>query len=161
MNLEAYSQCLRLTGYGDLCPSTLASKMFTCAFGIGGIAFLGTAVATLGHSVVEAEVEAMRKARGQSRRRVMKIFEGMPNILHKHGREHKERTISKNLLNKYKLKVRLPVKETTLSTACTIVKSLLPTLSIVLGGAGVVRYLNGGGWSLLDSIYYALVTGTC
>lgn len=43
--------CFSTVGYGDLCPSTRASKLFTVLFGMGGIAFLGAAVAAVGKEV--------------------------------------------------------------------------------------------------------------
>ena len=43
-------------GYGDLCPTTLTGKFFSCFFGVAGISLLGAAVATIGSRLVEVEL---------------------------------------------------------------------------------------------------------
>jgi hypothetical protein len=87
--------CFSTVGYGDLCPTTPASKLFTCAFGLGGIAFLGAALAAVGGSLVQAEIKTAQKARDKSRRRLMQMFEGMPNTVSRfRSQSHKEQKTS-------------------------------------------------------------------
>jgi hypothetical protein len=48
---------------------------------LGGIAFLGAAVATVDSGLVQAEMDAAEKARRLSHQRLMHIFEGMPQVV--------------------------------------------------------------------------------
>ena len=68
-------------GYGDLTPSTLAGKVFTCFFGLSGLAFLGAAISTIGSSLIGKEEELMQKAEEASRKRIKDIMEGMPHVV--------------------------------------------------------------------------------
>jgi hypothetical protein len=147
--------CFSTVGYGDLCPTTPASKIFTCAFGLGGIAFLGAALATVGGSFVQAEIKTAKKAREKSRRRLMQMFEGMPQTISRfRSQSHTEQS---DLLQKGQNKctrkfARLRVIRKTLLGA-------LPSLTVILGGGAIMRQLNGGGpW--IDALYFSLITGT-
>lgn len=160
-------------GYGDLCPTNPASKIFTCFFGMGGIAFLGAAVATVGARVVEAQIFAAETAQRESRKRLMRIFEDMPKVL---GRFRKQSSDNqkKDLLEQAKTarqeqdesfsKVfRYRIKPLSSSSFDWILRSVvvrsLPSLSLMLVGGLIMRKLNGGHWSLVDSIFYSVITG--
>ena len=93
--------CFSTVGYGDLCPTTRASRIFTVFFGMGGIAFLGAAVAAVGGRFVEAEIKAVKSARNQSGRQLMHLFEGMPRVL-SHFRKKSKDEQRKELLEKAK-----------------------------------------------------------
>lgn len=100
-----------------------------------------------------AEIDTVKKARRLSRKRIMKIFEGMPGALQKYRRTKKK---PKNYIEALELKVdKDPLRK---RIAATIGKAI-PTLGTILVGATIMSYLNGGTWTLLDSMYYGLITG--
>lgn len=165
--------CVTTLGYGDICPSNRNSMIFTCCFGMGGIAFLGAAVATIGARVVEAEIHAAQTAQKASRRRIMEIFDGMPNVLF-HFRKQSDDEQHNDLLKKAKVArgeqkenfakdPRHRVKPLSLSlgriVSGVVVKSL-PSLSLMMVGGLVMQKLNGGHWKMVDSLYYSVITGT-
>jgi hypothetical protein len=150
------SVCFSTVGYGDLCPSNPLSKFFTCVFGFGGLAFLGAAVAVVGSSVVQAEIDAVQTARKESRKRLMQLFEGMPAIL-------KLQKPSKAVLSTQYMaqieKNRPPVPKL-VTEMKNILRSVAPVMSIVVLGGLIMRYLNKSSWSIGESIYFALVTAS-
>jgi len=99
--------CFSTVGYGDLCPATAASKLFTCIFALGGIACLGTAIATIGSVVVQAEVDAIQTAQRQSRERAVKQFfeESIPNPLSKKKDSSKTKKDTPFTNNEYLLSI--------------------------------------------------------
>jgi hypothetical protein len=151
--------CFSTVGYGDLCPTTPASKIFTCAFGLGGIAFLGAALATVGGSFVQAEIQTAKKAREKSRKRLMQMFEGMPKTVSRfRSQSHKEQ---KELLKKgqEKFRRRFARPQNIFRVAKKTFLGALPSLTVILGGGAIMRELNGGGpW--IDALYFSLITGT-
>ena len=78
-----YFTCVTFStvGYGDICAKTLAGKFFSCVFGIAGIALLGAAVARIGSRLVAAEIEAVKKARKQSQRSLLQVYDKMPKAV--------------------------------------------------------------------------------
>jgi len=75
--------CFSTIGYGDLCPSNNMSRLFTCVFGLVGIALLGTAVASVGSSIAQVEIEAIQNARSQSQTQLSRLIDRMPTALTK------------------------------------------------------------------------------
>ena len=151
--------CFSTVGYGDLCPTTTASKLFTCVFGLGGIALLGGALATVGGSFVQAEINTAKKAREKSRTRLMQLFEGMPKTVSRfRSQSQKEQ---KELLKKGQQKFtrRFARSQNIIRVAKQTFLRALPSLAIILGGGAIMRELNGGGpW--IDALYFSLMTGT-
>lgn len=167
------SVCFSTVGYGDMIPTTPASRVFTCLFGMCGIAFLGAAVAAIGGKVVEAEVTAARTARKISRKRIMDLFdvhEGMPQVLQPF------RKVQSKVLLKQAMKARKDFQEKIekdrllriqhIETSLwRILKRLatksLSSLSIIFFGGLVMRHLNAAAtsWTIPQSIYFSLVTG--
>lgn len=64
-------------GTGDIVPSTAKGRLFACVFGLGGVAFLGIFLATLGSELVSAEVKAQEMVQETSRQRVFDIFDNV------------------------------------------------------------------------------------
>jgi potassium channel subfamily K len=151
--------CFSTVGYGDLCPTTPASKLFTCAFGLGGIALLGGALATVGGRFVQAEIETAKKAREKSRTRLMQLFEGMPNTVSRfRSQPHEEQ---EELLKKGQQKFtrRFARSQNIFRVAKLTFLRALPSLTIILGGGAIMRELNGGGpW--IDAFYFSLMTAS-
>jgi hypothetical protein len=159
--------CFSTVGYGDLCPTNAASKIFTCAFGLGGIAFLGAALATVGGSFVQAEIKTAEKARDKSQRRLMQMFEGMPKTVSRF--RNQSHTVQQALLKsgtRYrktslkgkKFTQRFARPQNCFRNAKKIFLGALPSLTIILGGGAIMRELNGGGpW--IDALYFSLITG--
>ena len=143
------SVCFSTVGYGDLCPTTVAGRLFTSFFGFAGIAFLGAAVATICSSFVQAEVEAVKKVETAGKRRVLKLFRGMPKKIEKEKQQSKIRQESK------KEKKEAPKWASQLN----FLKSCIPSLAIIHVGGAIMGYLNGG-WTFLESMYYAIITAS-
>jgi len=140
-----------------LVTHTRRSLVLNSVFGLGGIAFLGTAIATIGSSVLEAEVNAVKKAKRQSKQRVMRLFEGMtPKKLGK-GRQMRERMLKKQALRR-RINFSKQLNDRSKFISEVLVR-VLPALSIVVVGGVIMSYLNGSSWSLADSLYYGIVTG--
>jgi len=146
-------------GYGDLCPSSRASRIFTVFFGVGGIAFLGAAVAAVGGRFVEAEINAAKTVRRQSGRQIMHLFEGMPKVL-QHYRKKPVEEQRKELLEKakssreelkQKFKARLRPRIDALSSSSLkfrdVILRSLPAFSLVVVGGLIMHRLNGHKWS--------------
>jgi len=152
-------------GYGDLYPHTMTSKLFTCAFSLGGIAFLAAALATIGSNLVEAELKAVKAAQKLGRSRVMRMFENMPQLLSKRTKKSIRSSSSTvttvvpfnatSILTGEPLLPR-PKAKTGWDVARDVAGKLMrPFAFLVVGGVGLGRL---EGWSVGDSIYYAIIT---
>ena len=62
-------------GYGDLCPSTDAGKLFTIFYSFAGISIIGALLGIVGGSIIEAERAAIRKTRAAARAAIMELFD--------------------------------------------------------------------------------------
>ena len=62
-------------GYGDLCPSTDAGKLFTIFYSFAGISIIGALLGIVGGSIIEAERAAIRKTRAAARAAMMELFD--------------------------------------------------------------------------------------
>ena len=145
---------------GDLVPTTRASKIFTVFFGMGGIAFLGAAVAAVGGRFVEAEVNAVRTARRQSLQHLMHLFEGMPKVLahfrRKSEEEQRRELLEKALMSrddlqrKFRENLRHRIEPFSTSVEKIVQSTLLrslPSFSVVILGGLIMHRLNGKAWT--------------
>ena len=146
------------TRYGDLCPQTQAGKIFTCLFGLTGIALLGAAVATIGSRLVQAEMEAAAIARRQSRKRLIQVYEKMPKVI-RNVRKATHKEEKKTLMEARKLLQSMPHPHLPkpLTRIWKATRWVLQSLALVAFGGLVIGKLEG--WSMFDSIYYAMITG--
>ena len=62
-------------GYGDLCPSTDAGKLFTIFYSFAGISIIGALLGIVGGSIIEAERAAIRKTRAAARAAMVELFD--------------------------------------------------------------------------------------
>jgi potassium channel subfamily K len=62
-------------GYGDLAPTSDASRLFTAFFALAGIAAFGIALGVLGSNLIEAQTHAMDRASEMSIHQVMSLFD--------------------------------------------------------------------------------------
>jgi len=62
-------------GYGDLCPTTDAGKLFTIFYAFAGISIVGALLGYIGGSVIEAERAAIQKTRAAARAAMMELFD--------------------------------------------------------------------------------------
>jgi hypothetical protein len=142
------------TGYGDLSPTNLASKIFTCIFGLTGVACLGVAIATIGSSLVEAELEAARKLRTAH---FIKVFDNMPMVIkqcdHLHSDEEEQHQDS---LTPTKDKLKQDSKSYWSKSLWKALPALFPSVSLLFIGGSIMGQLEG--WSWWDSIYYSVIT---
>ena len=155
------SVCFSTVGYGDLCPTTVSGRLFTCFFGLAGIAFLGAAVATICSTFVKAEVEAVKKVETAGKRRVLNLFRDMPKTVDKFRKssEGKQKELL-NKANKHKKETPKWASNVMSKFSClNFLKSFIPSLAIIHVGGAIMGYLNGG-WTFLESMYYAIITAS-
>ena len=148
-------------GYGDLGPHTRASKLFTCLFSLGGIAFLGVALASIGAKFVEAELVAVKAAQNASRKSVMNIFDHLPHVLGLHEKNKCVSTVTAIVpynatVTKTGDLVVPPPTKTVWATVRSVITKLIPSMTLLLMGGVVIGRLEG--WSLMDSMYFAIIT---
>ena len=134
-----------------MCPTNLASKLFTCIFGLGGVAFLGIAIATIGSALVEAELEAAKKL---GAKRFMKIFDHVPPAFHGGGIAKTETTSTGG--SNQQAAATSASSWTTASSWKGLISKFLPSLSLLFVGGGIIGQFEG--WSWFDSIYYSFIT---
>jgi potassium channel subfamily K len=159
-------------GYGDLSPHTRASKIFTCFFSLGGIAFLAAALASIGSNLIEVELKTVKAAQKMSRNRVFRMFERMPLVrsrLDKRSQQavlnapiHANSTITAvvpfNVTASLTGEAALPQpKPKTVVDICRgmFLKLIPPLMFLTFGGLALGRLEK---WSVVDSIYYAIIT---
>jgi len=153
-------------GYGDLCPTNGLSKLFTCIFGLGGVAILGVAITTIGSSIVQAEIEAVQNAQRNSQKRILSIFEGMPQILSRNENEtsvdeissQQQQDPSSTFPEHHNPKIQ-PIRKKILAWRGLLVKTLksvIPSMSLMILGGSVMGRLEG--WNWMTSIYYSMIT---
>jgi len=118
---------------------------------------LGTAVATLGSAIVQAEVQAVQHARKRTKRRVMGLFEGMPKAIQKFRKTKK--TSSEYLSSLEVDTVSRRTSQNKIALLREVILRIMPALFIIIIGALVMSYLNGSTWTWTDSVYYGIVTG--
>jgi hypothetical protein len=173
------SVCFSTVGYGDLSPTNPASQLFTCVFGMIGIAFLGAAVAAVGGKVVQAEVAAAQTAAQVSRRRLLHLFDNVDGRAFRKDRvENTDSSNSKALMlqqqeepatEDFQKQVQRDTLDGAQQNEATLgaiarrlaVKSV-SSLSIIFAGGLIMGHLNKAAkpWSIPQSLYFALVTGT-
>lgn len=124
-------------GYGDLCPTTTAGKLFTILFGLSGIAILGAAVATIGSRLMQRENSMLEAAEEAGRKRMVNLFQAF----------QKGEAVSKGDRRE------VPLWRQTIGNA---LKNSVPALIVLMAGGTVMGWIEG--WSWLDSIYYSFIT---
>lgn len=160
-------------GYGDLSPTTVGGRFFTAVFGIGGVLFLGAALASIGANLVEAEVAALDAARKASRRSVLGVFDHMPHVLERfrtngHNNNATSFVNTTEVLDMLNVTATAEEKSSSLSVVANpkpwwttlrrIALKYVPIYSLLFLGGVMIGRLEG--WAWLDSIYYAIITST-
>ena len=144
-------------GYGDEFPRTTASKIFTCLFSLGGIAFLGAALASIGATLVEAELNAVNTAKRVSRKRAMTIYDRMPRVLKRNGKTPANSNVTAVVKFDATDAVAPPAAPKTVwETVRSVIWKLIPSFTLLLMGGVAIGRLEG--WSWIDSMYYAVIT---
>jgi hypothetical protein len=157
-----FSICTFTTvGYGDEVPHTQFSKLFTCLFSLGGIAFLGAALASIGAGLVQAETNAVNAAKQAGRKRVMALFEGMPRALKKTKGQAVTNVTAVIKFDANATKTGDAIAPSTrgktlMATVRSVIWKLIPSLTLLLAGGVAIGRLEGWGW--LDSMYYSIIT---
>ena len=151
--------CFSTVGYGDICPQTDGGKLFTCFFGIAGIALLGAAVATIGSKLVQEGVETAKLAEKESRKRLIQIYDKMPKLV---------KTLREGDKDEHPTIVEIASQTPAVSMLRRFLKpfvSLWTGLRWILSSLLVVAFsglIMGKleGWNFTDSIYYSLITAS-
>jgi len=121
-------------GYGDLSPSSDASRLFTVFFALYGIGILGAFLSILGNAFMEASHRAMADTEARAKKRVLAMFSSSGDS----EDEPESKTFCQHLC---------------LTTALELpLIALLLTLTILLG--------IPVGRSIISSIYFAVITAT-
>lgn len=147
-------------GTRDVTPSTFGGQVFTCIYALGGIGCLGICITTLGSNLITAELQAVKMAERESRKRVMNMFEGLPSTLAEESLDGdvEEITASSELelpesTSNKDLELEPIRLENTLRQ--TVVKSV-PAFSFLFAGGWIMAMLEG--WELPKALYYSVVT---
>lgn len=152
------------TGYGDLCPDSLAAKMFTCFFGLSGLAFLGAALSTIGSSLLGKEKEFIKAAETASRNQIRNIFEGMPTVvknLRLNGDNKADSVNATTFTTNTDDDILKQHGITPVGWRATVQKAvvkLIPSLTFLWLGGMIMARIEG--WKWTDSIYYSIITGS-
>ena len=139
-------------GYGDICPTTPASKMFSCVYGLAGVVILGAAISSIGTRLINAEVEAIQVAERASRRSLLNVFDALPRLLTNNSTQPIK---FKNEPEKMEIEkqVSVPIWRQLLMKAT---KTVVPAFSVLFMGGLLMGRLEG--WQWPDSLYYSLIT---
>ena len=144
-------------GYGDMSPSNVPSKLFTCFYGLGGIVLLGTVISSIGTHLVNAEIETMKKAERASRRSLLKVVDAMPSILAENS------TLRKIIRNQPEERPLEDVaagipwwKTEFIENLVGITNRFLPAFFVLIVGGMIMGRLEG--WQWQDSLYYSVIT---
>lgn len=162
--------CFSTVGFGDLVPTNGASRLFTTVFGLGGIAFLGAALATIGGRVVQAEREAWQSARRASRDALWRLFDGrdvraaLSDFRHQADARKQWETLQLARVRHKRERDALTKKNRPVVTrwdrAKRMLVTLLPPVSLIAIGGLITNLLEGRPWSFLQSFYFALMTAS-
>jgi voltage-gated potassium channel len=139
-------------GYGDYTPSTHAARLFTSAFALMGISFLGLALGVIGDKVLAIQLETVNKEMGdRNASRVLKVFgsgQASSNValpvqdgsadapLHETARKLKKEEVS----------------------CWSGFLYYVPVVALLFGGSAVIGWTEGWNWS--QAIYYCTITTT-
>ena len=138
-------------GYGDMAPTSTISRLFTCAYALLGVITLGLALGILGNRIIERYQHAECRAEEMHRSRIMSIFES-------------DRSINATNLSSTAAALMMPCNGNASSTRSRIydkqkiaVTRLIILVVMMLSMAVSIGSLCG--WSMMDTIYYLIVTG--
>ena len=123
-------------GYGDLTPKTTVGKIFTVMFALGGIAILGTAIATIGSKFIQTETEMTQY---MSQQRLIQFWSS-----DNHDNNNKQSSTSSSSFWQ--------------QTVLSLFKTAIPAITALLLGGIWMGQIEG--WSLVDSIYYSFITAS-
>lgn len=140
-------------GTGDVVPQSDAGRAFTCFFGLGGIGFLGLAIATLGSNLALAEKQAIEQAERASRERVIDIFEGLPLVSNTENNQEGKCVVEADSDTKAELD-REPESWSRMLRG-TFLKSFPAFATLCFGGL-MMGALEGWQWN--TSLYYSFIT---
>eukprot|EP00545_Synedropsis_sp_CCMP1620_P009363 CAMPEP_0119007906 /NCGR_PEP_ID=MMETSP1176-20130426/3328_1 /TAXON_ID=265551 /ORGANISM="Synedropsis recta cf, Strain CCMP1620" /LENGTH=397 /DNA_ID=CAMNT_0006960139 /DNA_START=59 /DNA_END=1252 /DNA_ORIENTATION=- len=139
-------------GYGDMFPTSDASRLFTAFFAVYGICILGFFVGLVGEKLVEIHNQALAamKARASSRATNMFHTDGAVNT--------QDDTLQSSTTRKQGPAPRLSQPRTVSRIIVDIVVLESPLLAGILVVALVIGHFQG--WSIASSIYYGIITST-
>lgn len=119
-------------GYGDLAPTSDASRLFTAFFALTGIAGLGIALGVLGSNLIEAQTKAMDRASELSKHQVMSLFDSHQQVL-----EEEE-------------------PKQTPWYCSALVRDTLPLLTVLLLFCWLISFQSD--WDVVSTFYYCIIT---
>lgn len=131
--------CLLTIGYGDISPTSDASRLFTSFYVLGAVAIISMALGVLGTYLLDAQEKAIERRREMSRYSVMSVFEASPECnIEPADQEDKWWQI----WDKYHLYI-----------TSFLALAVLLTLATFIG-------LDENGWNVIDTVYYFVITAS-
>lgn len=128
--------CFSTVGYGDIVPTSDASRLFTALFALSGVACLGVALGVLGSNLLEAQTRAMDQASELSQRQVMSLFDS--------SEEHSDA----------KTETESKCQGLKSSFACQV----LPMFGLLFLCCWQLG--SESGWDAISTFYYCCITGS-
>ena len=171
---------LTTCGYGDITPSTPSGKVFASVFALAGVVILGLVLGVIGSQLVEAEINYTENAKSKSSKAVDNAFTRRS----RHRREHAESSLSKgydsmssiesmdstgssvydaescparSLNPKSRRRSNIREEDQEFPAVALIARHLPGLLPFLFGGLIMAKLEH---WSLIDTVYYCVVTST-
>jgi potassium channel subfamily K len=127
-------------GYGDLAPTSDASRLFTAFFALTGIAGLGIALGVLGSNLIEAQTNAMDRAGELSKHQVMSLFDSPQQQQVKEEEQVLEEKEPKQ----------------TPWYCSALMRDTLPLLTVLLFFCWLIKFQSD--WDVASTFYYCIIT---
>lgn len=136
-------------GYGDQEPTTVGGQAFTIVFAIYGILILGVFIGIFGHSVSEAQAQAVRNMKRKDQSRLLRLLFHDRNNSATRGRKDDVRKLEENFITDH----------TSLFQVCVqVCREEFPQIALVMLFASILGYREG--WSITSTIYFAVMSAS-
>jgi len=152
-------------GYGDICPSSTASKMFTCFMAFFGVTLIGIALGVIATFVIEKQQAALANAKKLAAAKMEADMAAAEAAGDGKGPPKSKAAAAKSAEQQAKAdaqRAKLEALQKKMGGGNPVhmkmLKAFLPIIVIVL----VISLFEGPyeGWSFIDSVYFAVITST-
>ena len=161
-------------GYGDLCPTTDAGKLFAIFFSFAGISIVGALLGYIGGSIIEAERAAIRKTRATARAAIMELFDPAKKRAKRREGSKKdcvedESSAESRVPNAFAGEINGSGTSTANNSGLGMLRRIVSglfrgftdTYYIFVPFVGLAAIIGRHeGWSTITSMYYAMATAT-
>lgn len=136
-------------GYGDLRPSTDASRLFCVTYALVGIVAFGVLLGVLGQMALERQEEAVQTVTRYASSKLLKVFEPNSEIVDDD---------ESSAMDEAPPPFPPPETSTLVSLARSKFATYFSVFVLILALAALFRVAEG--WLLAECLYYAMVTAT-